>query len=630
MGDLGAGAGKITEPIAVLAAIAYNHAMLQSFDEKSDPSLGPPRVAALRALLTARGLAGYIVPRADEYQGEYVPKCSERLAWLTGFTGSAGTAVILAERAALFVDGRYTEQAREQTDAATFEIRQVPAERLTAWLTANAPRDARIGYDPRLFTLSMVEGLEKALGDAGIVLCAVEDNLIDSVWPDRPAAPVGQVSVHPLVFAGVAADQKLADLQAVLGKSGDDALLLTRPDSIAWLLNIRGADVPRTPFALSFAVVPAHGKIEWFIDDRKLSGLVRTELAGIAAVHAPNELDARLESLGRTKSKVRFDAGSASKWFAERLTAAGAILRREADPCQLAKAKKNLVELAGARAAHLRDGVAMVRLLSWLSREATTGGLDEIAVAQQLEELRQQTGQLKDLSFDTISAAGPHAALPHYRVNRTSNLPLEPNSVFLLDSGGQYLDGTTDITRTLAIGSPPQEARVRFTLVLKGMIAVSLARFPKGTRGCDLDPLARRALWAAGLDFDHGTGHGIGSYLSVHEGPQGISKSAMAELEAGMIISNEPGYYNPGAYGIRIENLVIVTEASQIAGGERPMHGFETLTLAPIDRTMVLVELLLPAERDWLNAYHARVRAELGPLLPEADRAWLESVAAPL
>ena len=604
--------------------------MLQSFEETSDPSLGPPRVAALRRLLAARGLGGYIVPRADDYQGEYVPACSDRLAWLTGFTGSAGTAVILGEKAALFVDGRYTEQGREQTDPATFDIRQAPAERLPAWIAAQALSGSRMGYDPRLFTVSNIEALEKALTEAGIELAAIDGNLIDAVWPDRPAPPVGQVSLHPLEFAGVAADKKLADLQAALTKAHDDAIILTRPDSIAWLLNIRGSDVPRTPFALSHGVAAASGKLDWYIDAGKVAEPVRAAMAQIANIHPPEALEARLAALGQAKAKVRIDAGNASKWFADKLTAAGAVLKRGADPCQLAKARKNAVELAGARAAHLRDGVAVARLLAWLAREAMKGGLDEIAVARKMEEFRAETGLLKDLSFDTISAAGPHAALPHYRVNRASNLRIEPNSVFLLDSGGQYLDGTTDITRTLAIGAAPQEARTRFTLVLKGMIAVSLARFPKGTRGCDLDPLARRALWAAGLDFDHGTGHGIGSYLSVHEGPQGISKAAAAGLEAGMIVSNEPGYYKPGAYGIRIENLLIVEPPSEVPGGERPMHSFETLTLAPIDRNMIAPHLLTADERAWLDAYHARVRAEIGPHLDAADQAWLDAATARL
>ena len=599
--------------------------MLQSFDDSSDPSLSPPRVAALRRLIAARGLAGYIVPRADEFQGEYVPACSERLAWLTGFTGSAGTAAVLAEKAALFVDGRYTAQGREQTDASTFDVTQVPGVKLSDWIIANSATGACIGYDPMLITVAAVEGLAKALVASGRSLEPAAENLVDAVWPDRPAPPVGAVTLHPAELAGLAADKKLADLQAVLAKSGDDAIVLTRPDSIAWLLNIRGADVPKTPFALSRAIVPAKGKIEWYIDAAKLNDVVRAALADIADCRPSELLPERLAALGRVMSKVRIDPNSASHWLNASLTAAGAKINLGPDPCQLAKAKKNPVELTGARAAHLRDAVPVVRLLAWLARAAPHGKLDEIAVAQKLEAWRIETGVLKDLSFDTISAAGPHAALPHYRVNRASNIHLEPNSVFLIDSGGQYEDGTTDITRTVAIGNAPLEARERFTLVLQGMIAVSVARFPKGTRGCDLDPLARRALWAAGLDFDHGTGHGIGSYLSVHEGPQGIAKSYTVELEPGMIISDEPGYYKQGAYGIRIENLLVVTEAADVPGGERPMMGFETLTLAPIDRAMIVVEMLSAREREWLNAYHARVRAEVGPLLKDAaDRAWLE------
>ena len=603
--------------------------MLQSFEDTSDPSVGPARLALLRAAMVARKLAGYLVPRADEHQGDYVPACADRLRWLTGFSGSAGTCAVLSKRAALFVDGRYTVQAAEQVHGASFEIRQVPGEKLAAWLAEAAEKGATIGYDPRLFTPSWIESLENTLAPSGVALVPVPDNLIDAVWDNRPAPPQGKIALHPLVFAGVAAIRKIADLQATLAKAGDDAVVLTLPDSIAWLFNIRGSDLRYTPFALSFAVVPASGRPQWFIDARKIGDGSRAEVAAMADLSPPDALLAKLTSLGAAKAKVRIDPNTASKWFADTLTAHGATVRRNADPCQLAKAKKYPVELLGARAAHLRDAVAVCQLLAWLDREAKTGRLDEIAVATKLEGFRHDTGLLKDLSFDTISAAGPHAALPHYRVNQRSNLALAQDSVFLIDSGGQYQDGTTDITRTIAIGNPGELARQRFTLVLKGMIAVTLARFPAGTRGCDLDPLARRALWAAGLDFDHGTGHGIGSYLSVHEGPQGISKSAMTVLEPGMIISNEPGYYQPGAYGIRIENLVIVSEAAAIPGGERPMHSFETLTLAPIDRNMIAAEMLTAEECAWLDAYHERVRAEIGPLLQADDRAWLERATAP-
>ncbi len=604
--------------------------MLQNFDDASDPTLGPTRVAALRKAMAAQGIDGYVIPRADEYQGEYVPPGSERLRWLTGFAGSAGMAAVLARKACLFVDGRYTVQAREQVDTATFDIHGVQGEKLSDWIVTHAPKGAQIGYDPRLATPAWVESFESKLTAAGLGLRAVDGNLVDAVWADRPAAPVGAVAVHPAAFAGLDAASKLADLQAILTKAGETALVLTMPDSIAWLLNIRGSDIPYTPFALSFAIVLAQGRMEWFIDPRKLDDAARDHVTGIAELREPAQLSARLAALGAAKAKVRLDPQTASQWFLTTLTAAGATIKRHADPCQLAKARKNPAELAGARAAHLRDGVAMCRMLAWLAREAPAGGLDEIAVAQKLEAFRQATGVLKDLSFDTISAAGPHAALPHYRVNNRSNLPLEPNSLFLIDSGGQYQDGTTDITRTIAIGTVAEEARQRFTLVLKGMIAVSLARFPKGTRGIELDTLARRALWAAGLDFDHGTGHGTGSYLSVHEGPQRISKGGLVDLEPGMIISNEPGYYKEGHYGIRIENLVIVTEAAPIPGGDRPMLGFETLTLAPIDRHMILADMLSAEEKRWFDAYHARVLAEIGPQLDGPDRAWLETATAEL
>ena len=602
--------------------------MLQSFDDTSDPSVGPARLALLREAIASSGVAGYIVPRADEHQGEYVPACADRLRWLTGFSGSAGTCVVLPERAALFVDGRYTVQAGEQVDGASFEIRQVPGEKLSAWLADAADQGARIGYDPRLFTPAWIEGLDSALTPSGVQLIPLPANLIDAIWPDRPAPPLGQISLHPLEFAGVASPQKIIDLQAALAKSGDDAIVLTMPDSIAWLFNIRGADLRYTPFALSFAIVPRNGPPEWFVDTRKFGNEVPAGIKALAELRRPEDLVQRLQSLGQAKSKVRLDANTAAKWFFDTLAAAGAIVSRHPDPCQLAKAKKNPVELNGARAAHGRDAVAVCRLLAWLDREAGSGRLDEIAVVQKLERLRHDTGLLKDLSFDTISAAGPHAALPHYRVNARSNLGLNPDSVFLIDSGGQYLDGTTDITRTIAIGNAGPEARLRFTLVLKGMIAVTLARFPAGTRGCDLDPFARRALWAAGFDFDHGTGHGIGSYLSVHEGPQGIAKGAMTVLEPGMIISNEPGYYKQGAFGIRIENLVVVNVPTPVPGGERPMHSFETLTLAPIDKNMIQLDRLNLEEMAWLNSYHARVRREIAVSLEGTDRAWLEQATA--
>lgn len=604
--------------------------MLQSFDDVSDPTLAAPRVAALRAELVRRDLDGFIVPRADEYQGEYVPASAERLFWITGFSGSAGTAAILADKAAIFVDGRYTAQAREQVDGAVFSIEPVPAVRPSAWLCEHAKPAARIGHDPRVFTQSEVEALTKALAGDGLTLVAVADNPLDAVWIDRPAPPVGAVQAQPVALAGRTAADKIADLQAELASKGEDALVLSAADSIAWLLNIRGSDLPYTPFALSYAVVPQSGPVRWFIDPRKVGDSVRVGLGGLVDLREPGSLAHDLHLLGAVKAKVRLDPASTGAWFFATLERAGAAISRGDDPCHLAKARKNAAELAGARAAHGRDAVAVCQFLAWLDREAPMGGLDEIKAAIKLEKCRSTTGQLLDLSFNSISAVGPNAALPHYRPSFKSNRPLTQGSVYLIDSGGQYRDGTTDVTRTIALGAAPEAARRHATLVLKGMIAISTARFPAGTRGVDLDPFARRALWAAGLDFDHGTGHGIGSYLSVHEGPQGISRRAMTAFEPGMIVSNEPGYYEEGSHGIRIENLVIVTPATGVDGGNRPMHSFETLTLAPIDHGMIVAELLDAPERAWLNAYHARVLAEVGPSLDRADADWLSRACRPL
>jgi Xaa-Pro aminopeptidase len=604
--------------------------MLQTYDDPTDPSLAAPRVAALRVELARRSLAGFLVPRADEYQGEYVPKAGERLFWLTGFSGSAGTAAVLMDKAAVFVDGRYTAQARRQVDATVFSIEPVPPRRPSLWFAENAKPGDRIGYDPRILTKSEVEQASKTLAEKSITLVACGDSPLDAVWTDRPAPPGGRVVLHPAELAGRTAAEKVAEVQAGLAARSEDAVVLTAADSIAWLLNIRGADLRYTPFALSYAIVPAKGPVAWFIDARKLDDGVIAALAGVATPHAPDRLEAELQRLGTAKAKVSLNANGTGAWFFDLLEAAGATIMRGDDPCTLPKAKKTAAELAGARAAHARDAVALCQFLAWLAREAPRGQMDEVMAAMQLEKHRHNTGALLDLSFDSISAAGPNAALPHYRPTNATNRRLEPNSVYLIDSGGQYRDGTTDVTRTIAIGTAPQEARERSTLVLKGMIAVATARYPKGTRGVDLDPLARRALWAAGHDFDHGTGHGIGSYLSVHEGPQGISKRSMAELEPGMIVSDEPGFYLEGAYGIRIENLLVVTEPSDVPGGTRPMHGFETLTLAPFDHGMIVPALLDAAERAWLDAYHARVLAEVGPKLDAADRAWLAEACRPV
>ena len=603
-------------------------AMLQDFDVIKDPSVGPPRVALLRAELAREDLDGYIVAVADEHQGEYVPRSSQRLSWLSGFTGSAGHAVILRERAAMFSDGRYTVQVRAETDPGTFEYRQVPNERLSAWLTETSQTGARIGFDAKLFTIGFIEGLEKALAKSGIVLVALGENLVDRIWTDRPQAPVGEVSLQPREFTGRDAEDKIAAAQKALAEAGEDAAVLTDPASIAWLLNIRGQDVPHTPFALSFAILHRTRSPELFIDPAKLRGNVRDAVAKVATLANPNSLTTALAALG--KAKVRLDASSAAQWFANELKRAGAEITQGLDPCLLPRARKSPEELSGARAAQARDAVAVCQFLAWFDRESPSGKLDEIAAARKLEAFRNATGALIDLSFGSISAAGANAALPHYHPTTASNAPILPNSVYLIDSGGQYRDGTTDITRTIAVGTPPEEARTRATLVLKGMIAISVSRFPKGTRGQDLDPFARRALWDAGLDFDHGTGHGVGSFLSVHEGPQRIARTGTQELEPGMIISNEPGFYQPGAYGIRIENLVVVQEPAVPAGGDRPMLSFETLTFVPIDRRMVDVAMLRPDERQWVDAYHAEVFARVSPGLNGADLAWLTAATKPL
>jgi Xaa-Pro aminopeptidase len=607
--------------------------VFQTYDETVDPAVGPARVAALRALLRQRRLDGFLVPRTDEHRGEYVPPSAERLKWLTGFSGSAGMAVILGDAAALFIDGRYTVQSRQQVDTATFEIHKVPEALVSDFLREKLGRrkkPATIGYDPRLHTISEIERLEAVLSEHSIALRPLEDNLVDAIWTDRPAPPVALIAPHGIEHAGESAADKIAALQKTLRDAREDAVVLTLTDSIAWTFNIRGADVKHTPVALAFAILPMKGKPELFIDARKVGANVKGEIEAVARLKAPAALSKALDALGKRRARVRLDPNSANRWIGDRLKAAGARIAHGPDPTLLPKARKNAVEIAGCREAHARDGAAVGRFLAWLEREAAKGGVDEIAAARRLEAFRAETGALKEISFDTISGAGPHGAIVHYRPLEATNRRLGSGELYLIDSGAQYQDGTTDITRTVAIGKPSKEMRERFTLVLKGHIAIATARFPKGTRGVDLDPLARRALWAAGLDYDHGTGHGVGSYLSVHEGPQSISKAGMQVLEPGMIVSNEPGYYKEGAYGIRIENLLLVREPQPIPGGEREMLSFETLTFAPIDRRLVALELLERVEIAWLDAYHGQVRALLRPKFTSEERRWLEAATAPL
>jgi Xaa-Pro aminopeptidase len=591
--------------------------LYQSFDDVADPSVGAPRVKALREELARRGLAGFIVPRADRHQNEYVPASEERLRWLTGFSGSAGLAIVLADRAALFVDGRYTLQAPEQVDVKLFEIRHVVDDPPGAWIEAHL-EGGKLGYDPWLHTPDAIGRFARAAAASGGELSAVESNPIDAIWADRPAPPLGQVSLYKQSLAGESARAKIKRLQA---KLKSDGLVVTDAHDVAWLFNIRGGDVAHTPLALAYAFVPRAGKPKLYIDGRKLSNRIRVALSALAEIGEERELLVDLKELGSNGAKIAFDASSAAARLTQALNAAGGAPEVGGDPIALMKAIKNPAELAGARAANLRDGAALSRFLAWFDREASKGGLTEIAAAEALETFRRETGLLKDLSFPSISAAGPNSAIPHYRVTTGSDRKIE-KGIFLIDSGGQYEDGTTDITRTIAVGAPSKEMRERFTRVLKGHVAIARAVFPKGVSGAQIDAFARKALWEAGLDFDHGAGHGIGAYLSVHEGPQRIAKTGTTALEPGMIVSNEPGYYAPGRYGIRIENLLVVEER-QIAGAERAMRGFATISLAPIDLRLVEPKLLTKDERDWLDAYHARVRKELTPQVDAPTRAWL-------
>jgi Xaa-Pro aminopeptidase len=598
--------------------------MFQTFHETADCSESAARVARLREAMKAAGVHGFLIPRADEHQGEYVPPRAERLAWLTGFTGSAGMAAVLEDRAAIFIDGRYTLQVRDQVDLDVLEPVAIDEVSLPDWLRENLKEGQVLAYDPWLHTPNAVAEFKRAAEDTGASVKAV-DNLVDAIWDDQPPAPEREVVAHPLEQAGKASADKRTEIGEALAKAKQNAAVLTLPDSIAWLFNIRGADVPHTPFALSFAIVNSDGTAEWFIREDRLTEEARRNLGNGVAIRTPASFGDALDALGKAKAVVRVDPASAPSWVADRLQAAGAKVAKATDPCLMPKAMKNKAELDGARNAHIRDGVAMAKFLHWIDQEAPKGTVTEIDAAKQLEAFRAESGALKDLSFDTISGSGPNGAIVHYRVTERTNRAMKPGELYLVDSGGQYLDGTTDITRTIPIGAPTDEMRDRFTRVLKGHIGLAMARFPEGTKGVHLDAFARAPLWAAGLDYSHGTGHGVGAYLSVHEGPQNISKALRdTVLKPGMILSNEPGYYKTGAYGIRIENLVVVTEGEVPPGGEQKILGFETLTLAPIDLRLVDRSLLTQAEIGWLNAYHAQVRALVGPHVEDDVAKWLD------
>lgn len=588
------------------------------------------RLTALRSALSAAGVDGMIVPRADEHQSEYLPASAERVAWLTGFTGSAGTAVVLADAAAVFTDGRYILQIESQVDGDLYQRLNIADKTPSDWIAEHLPSGGRFGIDPWLHTESQLGRLRKAIEKAGGTVTLLESNPVDSIWSDRPAVPAAPMIPHPLAYAGKSAEEKRAEIAGTLAEAGADALLVTSAESVAWLLNVRGEDVQNTPLCLCFAVLGADAAVELFIDPRKLNDEVRAYLGNAVSVRDRGELGDALDALAAAGKNVRIDPDSAPAWAAERLRAAGGVPDSAADPIIAAKAVKNDVELNGVRAAHYRDGLAYARFLRWFAERAQQGGLDEMTLVERLHGFRAEHELFRGPSFDTISGAGPNGAIVHYRVTEESNRDLNPGDIYLVDSGAQYPDGTTDITRTLSTGAAGDEERRCFTLVLKGMIALSEAVFPVGTTGGQLDAFARRPLWQAGLDYDHGTGHGVGAYLGVHEGPQRISKSGGGgTLKPGMILSNEPGCYRAGAFGIRIENLVLVEER-EIPGADRQMLGFETLTLAPIDRALIDLALLDADEIAWIDAYHARVRETLSADLDPETAAWLADVTVPL
>jgi Xaa-Pro aminopeptidase len=591
----------------------------QSFADVGGRSHAAARVAELREELEKAGVAGFIVPRADEHQNEYVPPCAERLLWLTGFSGSAGIGIILKDKAALFLDGRYTEQAKAQTDRSVFELRHVVDDSPVDWISGNLRTGDKLGYDPHLHTPDAVSKFSGACKSAGAELTALPANPIDAIWRDRPEPPLGLITLHRGRYAGESAMTKIGRAREALKSS--DGLLISDPHNLAWLFNIRGADVAHTPLPLGFAYLPVNGRPVIFLDSRKLAAAVRDALRQEAELMEPDVLTGFVERLGGRGLRISFDAATSPAWLTQTLERAGGRADVGADPITLMKAAKNKAELAGARAAQERDGAAIARFLAWFDSEAPQGRLTEIDAVRALETFRRATGVLRDVSFPTIAGAGPNSALPHYRVSESSNRRIE-RGIFLIDSGAQYEDGTTDVTRTIAVGHPTSSMRDRFTRVLKGHIAIARAVFPKGTTGAQIDALARLALWRAGFDFDHGVGHGVGSYLSVHEGPHRIAKTGTTALVPGMILSNEPGYYASGAFGIRIENLVVV-EPRTIAGAEREMLGFETLTLAPIDVRLIERKLMDADEVKWLDSYHAQVRKILAPLVDTTTRRWL-------
>ncbi len=586
------------------------------------------KLAALRRLVRKEKIDGWIVPRQDEFQGEYVAPYAERLCWLTGFSGSWGTAIVLHSKAAFFVDGRYTTQIKKQVKGSAYQflhlVKAPPAE----WVKANIKRGQKLGYDPMLHTISEAARYREACEAVGANLVAQKNNLIDLIWSDQPKRSTLPLFVQPDKFAGRSAEMKLADMAKAMAAQGADHAVLAEPSSVAWVFNLRGRDVAYTPVVLAFAILHRKGKAELFAAPEAVPNDVRKILRSNVVVRKPSEFETSLKAL--SKKRVLVDGQSTPDFIFQKLKLAKAKVAIGSDPCTLPKAQKNLVEQQGARDAQRRDGVALSNFLHWFAVEAPKENLTEGGAAAQLLAFRKDTGLLQDLSFETIPASGPNAAIPHYHKPNAQGRAIKLNEIFLIDSGGQYRDGTTDVTRTMIVGKPTSEMKDRFTRVLKGMIALSRLRFPEGTTGGHIDALARANLWAAGLDFDHGTGHGVGSYLSVHEGPARISMASQIPLRSGMILSNEPGYYKPQHYGIRIENLLIVTPPTKIKNGERMMMGFETLTLAPIDRNLIDTSLLTRDELQWLDTYHARVLKEVGSQMSGAAKLWMKQACASL
>nr|WP_233353626.1 aminopeptidase P family protein [Hellea balneolensis] len=603
--------------------------MIQNFEVQGGPEYGRRNLPKLRKALKAQGLDGFLVPHEDEYQNEYLPDCNERLMWVSGFTGSAGAAIVMTDKAAMFVDGRYTLQVGAQVDNVLFTYEKLEAGGVASWLRKNTQKGQIIGYDPRLHSPAALDSFKKSVALSGATLKALSTNPIDEAWTDRPAAPTAKITVQPLELAGESHSDKRARIGKALKQQNADAALITSPASIAWLLNIRGGDVMCTPLPLSTVIVKADGQVDLFVKPEKLTDELRSHLGNDVAIRSEEDISAAITEL--KDHSVIADPSVSSAFYFEALKKAGAKIIKAQDPVALPKACKNNAEIAGTTEAHNRDAVPLIKFLHWLDTEAQSGKMDEIEAAGQLEHFRHETGQLKDLSFESISGAGSNGAIVHYRVSKATTKKLAKGSLFLIDSGAQYQDGTTDVTRTVPIGTPDAEMRERFTLVLKGHIALATVRFPEGTTGSNLDVLARHALWQHGLDYDHGTGHGVGVYLGVHEGPQRISKMPnKVALKPGMIVSNEPGYYKTDGYGIRIENLQYVKEPAAIHGGERKMLGFANLTLAPLHKDLIEVKLLSPTERAYIDNYHADVWAKIGGQVEGKVKSWLEEACEPL